>query len=115
MGLFFLTPSIEMQTWNAWLLRLLINGFIIALWIFYVKELMRWIREKPKSGEIMPLHFLGYLTIQLIIIGFLVINHQIWAATKGWLYVIPFLMLIFFVPFFTRKKQKNAGNWKFLL
>ena len=111
MGLFFLTPSIEMQTWNAWLLRLLINGFIIALWIFYVKELMRWIREKPKSGEIMPLHFLGYLTIQLIIIGFLVINHQIWAATKGWLYVIPFLMLIFFLPFFTGEKTKNAGKF----
>ena len=110
MGLYFLTPSPEMQTWNAWLLRILINGFIIALWIFYVKELLRWIREKPKSGEIVPTQFLGYLTIQFGIIGLLVIFNKIWAATKGWLYVIPFLMLIFFVPFFTGEKIKNAGK-----
>ena len=36
------------------------------------------------------------------------IFNKIWAATKGWLYVIPLLMLIFFVPFFTGEKIKNA-------
>ena len=38
MGLFFLTPSTDIQSWNALLLRLLVNLFIIGLWIFLQKN-----------------------------------------------------------------------------
>ena len=110
MGLFFLTPSTDMQSWNAWLSRLLVNGFIIVLWIFFAKELLRWLREKYNVGKIMPSQWLGYIIIQLGVIGILVLTNKIWAATKGWLYLIPFLMLLFLVPFFSGNKRNTAGK-----
>ena len=110
MGLFFLTPSTDMQSWNALLLRLLVNLFIVGLWIFFAKELLRLIRKKCDSGLIIPSQWLGYITIQLGFIGILVFTNNIWAATKGWLYLIPFLMLLFLVPFFSGNKQNIAGK-----
>ena len=64
MGLFFLTPSMDMQSWNAWILVLLVNGFIIGLWIFFVKELLGWLRRKCDTGIILPSQWLGYIIIQ---------------------------------------------------
>ena len=110
MGLFFLTPSMDMQSWNAWILVLLVNGFIIGLWIFFVKELLGWLRRKCDTGIILPSQWLGYIIIQLGVIGILVITNNIWVATKGWLYLIPFLMLLFLVPFFSGKKQNTTGK-----
>ena len=40
----------------------------------------------------------------------LLFTNNIWAATKGWLYLIPFLMLLFLVPFFSGNKQNIAGK-----
>ena len=110
MGLFFLTPSMDMQSWNAWILGLLVNGFIIGLWIYFVKELLGWLRRKCDTGIILPSQWLGYITIQLGFIGILVFTNNIWAATKGWLYLIPFLMLLFLVPFFSGNKQNTTGK-----
>ena len=107
MGLFFLTPSMDMQSWNAWILRLLVNGFIIGLWIFFVKELLRWLRKKCDTGIISPSQWLGYIIIQLGVIGILVITNNIWVATKGWLYLIPFFDDVIFSPFLFRKQAKH--------
>jgi hypothetical protein len=110
MGLFFLTPSMDMQSWNAWILVLLVNGFIIGLWIFFVKELLGWLRRKCDTGIILPSQWLGYIIIQLGVIVIFVITNNIWVATKGWLYLIPFLMMLFLVPFFSGNKQNTTGK-----
>ena len=48
--------------------------------------------------------------LSIILILYLVLTNNIWAATKGWLYLIPFLMLLFLVPFFSGNKQNIAGK-----
>ena len=110
MGLFFLTPSVDFQIWNAWILRLLINGFIVGLWIVFVREIWQWITENDSNKNILSKHWVIYLAIQIILILILLLSKNIWSATKGWLYIIPFLMFLFFIPLFSIERSNSASK-----